>query len=365
MIRVLLVSGSYPPMKCGVGDYTARLAEALAQTGQVEVGVLTSEPAAASTVAGVQIIGRIPHWRASQAARATRMIRSWRPDVVHIQYPTQGYAGAPLANFMPLLARLSGAAIVQTWHEPMRTHDLLIRCLVPSEVIVVRPNLRALLPPAARWLLGSKALRYVRGASALPAARLSESHRRTLRGQYLRGQRRLIVFFGFVYAHKGVDLLFDVADPETDHLVIAGNSTADLPYQERLIALAKGKWLGKVTFTGFITTQCAAELLAISDAVVLPFRMGGGEWNSSIHAATANGAYVITTSTTRTDYDASENVAYTRVDDVEGMRTALSMSQVRQGISGSAKHAEWDVVASIHMQIYLRQCKNSASSEAV
>ncbi len=29
-IRVMLVSGSFPPMRCGVGDYTARLADELA-----------------------------------------------------------------------------------------------------------------------------------------------------------------------------------------------------------------------------------------------------------------------------------------------------------------------------------------------
>lgn len=41
-IKVLMICGSFPPMKCGVGDYTSRLAESLADNG-TEVTVLTSD----------------------------------------------------------------------------------------------------------------------------------------------------------------------------------------------------------------------------------------------------------------------------------------------------------------------------------
>ena len=44
-MKVLLVTGSFPPMKCGVGDYTACLAEALARKPNIEVAVLTSQGA--------------------------------------------------------------------------------------------------------------------------------------------------------------------------------------------------------------------------------------------------------------------------------------------------------------------------------
>jgi hypothetical protein len=33
-VRVILVTGSLPPEACGVGDYTQRLASALADAGQ-------------------------------------------------------------------------------------------------------------------------------------------------------------------------------------------------------------------------------------------------------------------------------------------------------------------------------------------
>ena len=44
-IRVLLITGSYPPMKCGVGSYSQRLAMALADYSGVKVTVLTDKRA--------------------------------------------------------------------------------------------------------------------------------------------------------------------------------------------------------------------------------------------------------------------------------------------------------------------------------
>jgi len=42
-VKVLIISGSYPPLKCGVGDYSYSLAKALATIQGVSVGVLYNE----------------------------------------------------------------------------------------------------------------------------------------------------------------------------------------------------------------------------------------------------------------------------------------------------------------------------------
>jgi glycosyltransferase involved in cell wall biosynthesis len=363
-MRVLLVSGSYPPMKCGVGDYTQQLAHALANVPGLEVGVLTSQSAGDAPNSRVEVMPHLLSWHASQATTAVRSLRSWRPNVVHIQYPTQGYAGA-LANLMPLISKLCGATVVQTWHEPMDVRDFLLRRLVPSEIIAVRPNLRALLPPLARLMLQGKTLHYIRGASSLPVARLNDEEAQALRQRYLSGQQRLVVFFGFVYPHKGVHRLFEIADPELDHIVIAGNLDVDMNYRARLFSLAQESWAGKVTFTGFISRHQAAELLSVSDAVVLPFLDGGGEWNSSIHGATVNGAYVVTTSTDRRGYDPIQNVAYTEIDSVAEMRAALALSNDRRRSGTSDASAGWDAVVARHLQVYQHHRQNPDTDRAL
>ena len=83
------------------------------------------------------------------------------------------------------------------------------------------------------------------------------------------------------------------------------------------------RWDGKVTFTGFLSHREAAALLAVADAVILPFRAGGGEWNTTIHAAVLQGTFVLTTSSTERGYDETHNVYYAEPDNLTEMRSAL------------------------------------------
>jgi glycosyltransferase involved in cell wall biosynthesis len=339
-------------MRCGVGDYTRSLAEALVAADDVEVGVLTSTAVVAPAQPMVQVLPVMPHWKIGQAAQVFRALRTWRPDLVHIQYPTQGYDAQLLVNLIPLMSASLGARVVQTWHEPLRLRDLLLRTLVRTEVIVVRPNFRELVRPEVRWALRCRPLHHIRGASALPSVSLCPHESRMLREHYLKGQQRLVVYFGFIYPHKGVDKLFEIADPQTDHLVIAGEFGQDVSYRARVLELAQGRWDGKVTFAGFLGEMDAARLLAVSDAVVLPFRTGGGVWNSSIHAAAANGAYIVTTSAERVGFDHSENIAYVPVGDVNAMRAALAESSAPRREVAFSKSTGWGEIVTRHMCIY-------------
>src|SRR5215216_3844042 len=48
-MKVLVVSGEYPPMKGGVGRYTFNLVHALAKESNIDVSVAISSPAAAAS----------------------------------------------------------------------------------------------------------------------------------------------------------------------------------------------------------------------------------------------------------------------------------------------------------------------------
>jgi hypothetical protein len=65
-----------------------------------------------------------------------------------------------------------------------------------------------------------------------------------------------------------------------------------------------------------------------------------------------NGAYVITTSTTKQEYDSTRNIAYTRVDDVDAMRVALARWQERRGGADAADRDGWATSVARHLQIY-------------
>jgi glycosyltransferase involved in cell wall biosynthesis len=360
-MRVLMVTGSFPPDRCGVGDYTARLCEALAR--RVELGVLTSSHGCRVGDDPPYVMRAMPAWDLADLGHFDRAVRRFEPDVVHVQFPTQGYRGGKLAWLTPALVRALGARVVQTWHEPISRRGalkLLAQTLAGGPVVVVRPDYRELLHPWLRAIVRRKQLRYVNSASTLPRCTLSPSELASLRVRWLDGRRRLIVFFGFVYPHKRVEQVFEIADPATDRVVIAGELTDDA-YGRRIRQLAAASpWSGRASIAGFLPADEVTALLAVADAVVLPFQLGGGDWNTSIHAATREGAFVVTTSRTIAGFDAARNVHFARPDDVADMRRALAAHAGRRGDARSMRDDAWGAIADAHLSIYNESIKGAA-----
>lgn len=356
-MKVLLVTGSYPPLRCGIGDYTFHLASALALYTDCEVGVLTSS-GAKSNNDRISIFPIMDRWRLFELLKAIRVIRSWSANVVHIQYPTQGYGNGILPWILPLFAFLMGKKVVQTWHEIYGEDNVpklfMAKAIVPGGLVFVRPNYKDKLCPSLRWTLKNKKLAFIKNASSIPKSTMTEQERDALRASFLRKQERLIVFFGFVYPHKGIEHVFEVADPAIDQIVIAGE-IADIELKGKIENLINNSsWSGHVTITGFLPEKDVSNLLSIADAVVLPFRNGGGEWNTSIHSAILQGTFVITTSSVRNGYDENSNVYYAKIDDVQEMKGALnSFSGSRRKYNAEIDDInEWQEIALDHYALY-------------
>lgn len=362
-MRVLLVAGSYPPDQCGVGFYTEKLANALGAVEEIRVGVLsTSTPGRDSTSTSVvELVDVVHQWTFSELPRLIATIRQWKPDLVHIQYPSQGFSHPGLPSFLPLVCRILGLRVVQTWHEPQCINEahrlkslIYFRALKlgANGLIFVRPNHVSLMPPSYAQMIKRIPRVIIPNASSLPESSLDESQRMALREKYLGIHRHLVVFFGFVYPSKGIELLFDIATPLSDSLVIAGAIKFDA-YKQQLanVAQTKGWRDDQIHFTGFLSPQDAADLLAIADAVVLPFRDGGGEWNTSIHSALAQGTLVITTAVPPRGDELQRNLYTAAPLDVIDMRGALDRIAGRRTPPLSADN-QWKEIAKAHVAFY-------------
>ena len=123
-MRILMVTGEYPAMQGGVGDYTRQLSQALVALG-ADVHVLTHvdaggdhlrtptapfEPAVYPTLAHMGW----PLWSA-----VIESIREIRPDVVHIQYQSAAFNLHGFVNYLPLRLRTlrQRPRIVTTFHD--------------------------------------------------------------------------------------------------------------------------------------------------------------------------------------------------------------------------------------------------------
>lgn len=357
-MRVLLIAGSYPPDRCGVGDYTSQLARALAGQPGTEVAVLARGAPEGADTPGLTILPPVRSWLFEELPAILQRVRQWRPDMAHVQYPTQGFFGTSLPRLLPLALRLTGLRVVITWHEPPPPGGrVLLHFLQPllgsSGLIFVRPNYLDYFGPALRRVVERLPRATIPNAANLPVSQLAPAQRAVLRERLLQGQSRLVVFFGFMARHKGVERLFEIADPATDRLVIAGASTDD-DYLGELQALADAPgWRGKVDFAGFSPPDQAADLLAAADAVVLPFITGGGNWNTSIHSALAQGSFVLTTGEPASGDDPVRNLYVASPDGLSEMREALRVHAGRR-VAPARGPSPWEAIAQAHLTHYAR-----------
>jgi len=360
VVKVLMVTGSIPPMKCGVGDYSFNLAKSLAASSEIQIGILTTTyDNNKSGWEGLEVFPIMKTWSFAEVLKLIKIVHYWSPDIVHIQYPTRGYGNGLLQWLLPIIFFIMRRKVVQTWHEGYSRRNLpklLFKMFVPGQIVVVRSQYREQLLPILRFAFRNKRFFFIKNASVFPNVCLSEFEKDILRKKYLRNQKRLLLFFGFVYPHKGIELLFEIADPALDCIIIAGEMIdKEGDYHKEIMMRATAKeWLEKVTFTGFLPTADIVALLAVADAVILPFRDGGGgDWNTSIHAAVLQGVFVITTSLTKNGYDEKHNVYYSKVDDVQEMKSALSLyAGRRRAYHQDVDRDEWQQIAAEHYSLY-------------
>ncbi len=345
-------------MKCGVGDYTLCLAEALSKEA-VDVAVLTDNEACAhEPKAKYEVFPVIHRWKLPEFFKIVKIVRQWKPDIIHIQFPTQGYRGSFFPLILPPLLFLLRVKIVQTWHEYYSKDHvdwvLIPKFITPGGLVAVRPNYREQMPPLYRFLSRHKIFRFIPNASAIPAVRINDTERREVHARFTSQNKAVLVYFGFIYPEKGVETLFDVADPNKHHIVFIGPTDDGDPYFKTILEkINQSSWHGNVTFTGFLPEIETARMLAAADAVVLPFRRGGGMWNSSLHAAALQGTFILTTSQENRGYVEAENIYYARPGDVGEMKHALNLYVGRKNSDfSSVQYVTWESIAKAHLDLY-------------
>ena len=359
-MRILIVTGSFPPMACGIGDYTHRLAEELASDLNHEIIVLTTQGAFNDTFK-FKVLSEILNWSLLESLKYILILKNIKPDCVHIQFPTQGYVRGFLPFFIPFINFMFQIKTLQTWHEPYHLKFLplvFFKSIFSESIIVTRENYLTYINRLFRLFLFKKKFHYIPVASNLAPVDLSEQSFNQIKSFYQKKQSRLIVFFGFIYPNKGVEQIFSVADPLKDQIVIAGNLGLNINYNNYIHKLSFSEsWQGKALITGSLSEIEVGKLLKVADAVILPFKngvTGGGESNGSLHAASTSGSFVITTSHEIEGYDKERNIYFAKIDDVSDMKYALEKYSSFKNVLNSLEifKNQWLLIKTKHELVY-------------
>src|SRR5262249_24892283 len=175
-----------------------------------------------------------------------KIAQQFEPDIVHLQFPTQGY---DYVNGLTAIAwntrKRFRLPFVTTLHEFLprslgrfesHVHAL---ALLSSMIVVVRPAFRVRMPWYMRALIRGDTMKLLPNASIVPQARPTDAERDALRQKLGTGARKLVAFFGFSYPHKGVELLFRIANPARHHLLLIGHLAERDAYHRELRALVQ------------------------------------------------------------------------------------------------------------------------------
>lgn len=370
-----MISGTYPPAHCGVGDYTALLCDNLAAKG-VDVTVLTSSflgtPPRSTGPTVRPVVGGWSPWHAPEIVGH---LRDSRAEIYHFQTPTAVYGHRLMPHLLiPFHRRLVGRGkVVVTLHEiaplsiytrPIKSTMKALRAWWSSQgadaAVVTGESDKASLGMITR-LPGRVACEVIPIGSNIPVSLLTSEDAREVRQQIgVADRSTLIAYFGFINPSKGFEDALDVvrllgergADPR---LVVLSELKRDDPYHRSLSRrVTAGGLRDRVKVMGYLDRNRVADLLAASDACLFPFRGGLHPKNTSLLAATVQGAYVVTTDRARTGYSEHENIHYARPGDVIGMADAISLAWQRPRRLAHRNSASWGLIADKHVELYER-----------
>lgn len=324
-MRVLFITGEFPPMEGGVGDCTNEIAKALVEFG-VQTHVLTTadrRPATSYRESGVFVHRLVEKWDWGALPMVRRVIRDNRPAVVHIEYQTGAFGMHPAINFLPrYLGRRAGGVggaprrgLAPRPRMVVTFHDLRIPYLFPKAgplrqwvtEYVARSCDAAIATNEQDYVRlqtrGLKRLDLIPIGSNIPTSLPPNYHRGAWRARLgVDEKETLLCYFGFLNESKGAETLVRALThiPGAKLLMIGGqvgaSDSTNMAYLARVKNLiAELGLMPRVIWTGYTpASEVSANLLA-ADICVLPYRDGASFRRGSFMAALAHGVPVVTT----------------------------------------------------------------------
>jgi glycosyltransferase involved in cell wall biosynthesis len=389
-MRILFITGEFPPMQGGVGDCTNEIATGLAARG-ADVQVLTSTQArdfpSPSVVRPPSFVVRpiIERWDWSSHRVLARVLREFAPHIAHIQYQTGAFAMHPAINFVPRFLKSSRTKFVTTFHDlrvpylfpkagPVR--DWVTRELARSSDAVVATNDDDY---AQLSTLNLKLLTLIPIGSNIPITQSPNHPRNAWRAQLgIRDDETLLCYFGFLNESKGGETLIRALAliPNAKLLMIGGKVGASDPtnaiYLSKIESLISHLRLtDRILWTDYTPPEIVTANFYASDVCVLPYRDGASYRRGTLMAALAHGCAIVTTVSRRQTAGGSqqlpplrdgENCLLVPPDDpralADAIQRAMASPELRAKIGAGARalaqHFTWDRIAEQHLGLYRR-----------
>ncbi len=412
-MKIGLVTGEYPPMQGGVGDFTRELSTALAELGH-EVHVITGtgsavsegalhenkaegrprrtpQPEKRNTKQGTRptVHPIVPHWGWRFYGRVMDLARRLNLDVLNVQYQAAAYDLHPAINFLPLfVTRLSGWRASSPANRPgviVTFHDLKVPYLFPKAGPLRDWVVTTLARHADAAIVTNRAdelTLIARGVQRVERIPIGSNIAPTLPDDYDRRAWRtqlsvapdecLLGFFGFFNARKGVETLIRALAglDRSYHLLFIGGTVGssdvtNRAYADRMEALIIDRGLAdRVHYTGYVPAAEVSAAFGAVDLCVLPYVDGISFQHGTLMAALAHSQAIISThpAVELPEVVHGENVWLVPPEDPHALIAAIAnvsgdpecRQRLGQGAAELAAQFSWESIASRTAELFER-----------
>jgi len=324
-IRIGLVTGEYPPLQGGVGDFTRELGRALTQIGHAVV-VVTSSPVKGEAPDSPLPVERIvPRWTNACWPILAEAVRRLRLDVLNIQYEPAAYSMQIGINLFPwwFKRQSNRVPVVTTFH------DLLVPYLFPKAGSLRRKIVELLARHSQAVIVSNEEDRLQLTSQLANSAGRGASSRHTVhlipigsnihpilpsgfdrdreRARWGAGRHDwLIAYFGFLNMSKGgltllraIGLL--IHDRLPARLLLVGGRTGSSDPSNAHYAAEVDRVVSqlglteRMRYTGYVDPMQVTQAMTAADVIALPYADGVSFRRGSLMAALAHGKAIVTT----------------------------------------------------------------------
>jgi glycosyltransferase involved in cell wall biosynthesis len=366
MPRVLLVSGSLPPIRCGVGFYVQRLSRELAAEG-VDFSVLSTSGVDEETFSTQLISG----WQIRKLPKLLSIIKDSNADIIHIQYPAVGYGRQLGINLLPYVLRIFSrkSTVIVTLHEYFgsrwigRFRDLITIAPVHKILLTNRADLDAL----PRRLANRVAVIPL-GSSVDRTKPNKKYFDETLSKHGLDTEKNTLLYFGFSFPTKRLEILADAMREkylqEWQLLLLTTLDPKD-KYHRKLLGKIEdnNKGFKRVAVTGFLTEPEISSILQQGRYFVLP-QIPPLTAKSSTAITAIQHNMILISQSARADISlpfahlkncylleslTAEDVALS-IEWLE--RSPEARNKIKKGMKDLQSYFSWDTIVQKHIKLY-------------
>jgi len=122
-MNIYIISGTFPEMHCGVGDFTYSFCSELKKYG-LTLNIVTTKYPQIKPLEGVTVTQLIESWNFASLFTLLDFFKKNKADIIHIQYPTQSYKNKAMINIFPVFLKFFSpkTRLIVTMHDIATAH---------------------------------------------------------------------------------------------------------------------------------------------------------------------------------------------------------------------------------------------------